>query len=134
MITKLYLTQLETQTGFPLQFKLIESSNHPEAQAAGSAYLTMFSSNKTFVEKLNITVSLGTTSHNAIMHSGGQNKEYFIIPNTLENNDPFSETVDLVKLDPSPGGRKRRKDLSHGGEEQLVQGGEEEQRGKRRKK
>ena len=28
----------------------------------------------------------------------------------------------LRELDPSPGGRKRRKDLSHGGEEQLVQG------------
>ena len=65
LITKLYLTQLETQPGFPLQFKLIESSNHPEAQAVGSAYLTMFSSNKTFVEKLNITVSLGTSPYNA---------------------------------------------------------------------
>ena len=65
LITKLNLTQLETQPGFPLQFKLIGSSNHPEAQAVGSAYLTMFSSNKTFVEKLNITVSLGTSSYNA---------------------------------------------------------------------
>ena len=65
LITKLYLTQLETQTGFPLQFKLIESSNHPEAQAVGSAYLIMFSSNKTFVEKLNITVSW---PHRRTMH------------------------------------------------------------------
>ena len=41
----------------------------------------MFSSNKTFVEKLNITVSW---AHRRTMHSGGQNKEYFIIPNASE--------------------------------------------------
>ena len=59
------ITHTAAAAGFPLQFKLDESSNHPEAQAVGSAYLTMFSSNKTFVEKLNITVSLGTSSYNA---------------------------------------------------------------------
>ena len=58
-------TAAAAAAGFPLQFKLIESSNHPEAQAVGSAYLIMFSSNKTFVEKLNITVSW---AHHRTMH------------------------------------------------------------------